>query len=71
MHRPATMPQPWEIAEHLDARLSPLLNFVEPETVYHVGLEALGYPITWIDTDEEASIVEAAVMDFLRDKYNV
>ena len=67
---PATTPQPWEIAEHFDARLEPLLLFVDLQTVYHVGLQALGYPPTWIDMDEEAAAVEAAVMDFLRTKYN-
>ena len=68
---PATTPQPWEIAEHFDARLEPLLLFVDLQTVYHVGLHALEYPVTWIDTDEEADIVEAAVMGFLRMTHNV
>lgn len=69
--KPPAIPQPWEIAEHFDARLEPLLLFVDLQTVYHVGLEALGYPPTWLDLDEEASTVEAAVMEFLRTKYNV
>ena len=68
---PPITPQPWQIAEHFDARLESLLMFVDLQTVYRVGLQALGYPPTWIDMDEEASIVEAAVMEFLRTKYNV
>ena len=70
-HHPATTPQPCEIADHFDERLESLLLFVDLQTVYHVGLQALGYPPTWIDMDEEADIVEAAVMDFLRTRYNV
>ena len=68
---PPITPQPWEIVEHFDARLEPLLMFVDLQTVYTCGLQALGYPPTWIDLDEEASIVEAAVMEFLRMKYDV
>ena len=70
-HHPARTPQPWEIAQHFDARLESLLLFVDLQTVYTCGLQALGYPPTWLDTDEEADIVEAAVMDFLRTRYNV
>lgn len=71
MDHPHTPPQPWEIVEHFDTRLSPLLLFIDPQTVYHVGLQCLGYPPTWIDTDDEAAAVEAAVMDSLRTKYHV
>jgi len=46
----------------------PMLDLIGPEIVYAVGLKALEYPPTWVDTKEEADQVEAAVMVFLTAK---
>ena len=46
----------------------PMTDLLGPELVYAVGLEALGYPPTWVDTKQEADQVEAAVMEFLERK---
>lgn len=46
----------------------PMLDLIGPEIVYAVGLEALGYPPTWVDTKPEADQVETAVIDFLETK---
>ena len=39
-----------------------------PGFVWAVGLEALGYPPTWVDMQEEAVIVKAACMERIRKK---
>lgn len=41
--------------------LFPHLDMFGPAIVYAVGLEALGYPPTWVDTTQEADLVEAAI----------
>ena len=46
-----------------------LLNFLGPELVWEVGLNALGYPPTWVDTSEEFEKVESAIAEFLKGKY--
>jgi hypothetical protein len=46
----------------------PMLDLLGPELVYAVGLEALKYPPTWVDTKLEADRVEAAVIEFLERK---
>ncbi len=43
----------------------PLLDLIGPELVYSIGLQALGYPPTWVDMAEEVADVEAAVVRFL------
>ena len=43
----------------------PMLDLVGPELVYSIGLKVLGYPPTWVDMQEEAAEVEAAVVEFL------
>lgn len=45
--------------------LFPLVDMAGPELVYSAGLETLGYPPTWADTQEEADTVEASVIRFL------
>jgi hypothetical protein len=51
--------------------LHSLIKLVGPQVVYDVGLSALGYPPTWVDTHSEADTVESAVFEFLRGRYNV
>lgn len=43
----------------------PLTDLLGPELVYSVGIEALGYPPTWVDTVEEVRIVDAALVKHL------
>jgi len=43
----------------------PMLDLLGPELVYAVGIQALGYPPTWVDMKEEAAIVEAAIKKYL------
>lgn len=40
----------------------PLLDLIGPELVYSIGMNALDYPPTWVDTKEEADLVEAAIV---------
>lgn len=48
-----------------------LIDLAGTAVVYDVGLAVLEYPPTWVDTHEEAEIVETAVFEFLRRKYCV
>ncbi len=45
--------------------LFPAVDLIGPELVYSIGLESLGYPPTWCDTQQEADQVEAAITKFL------
>lgn len=45
--------------------LFPLTDLLGPALVYSVGLKALEYPPTWADTQEEADLIEAAVIKHL------
>jgi hypothetical protein len=49
--------------------LHSLINLVGARVVYDVGLQVLEYPPTWVDTHQEADLVEAAVFEFLRSRY--
>lgn len=40
----------------------PLTDLLGPELVYAVGLQALGYPPTWVDTQAEVDAVDAALI---------
>jgi hypothetical protein len=42
-----------------------------PEIVYDIGLMILDYPPTWVDMDEEAAAVEAAVIGYLQENDRV
>ena len=53
-----------EIPYHWHWILFPLLEQYGPELVYAVGLNALGYPPTWVDLAEEAAKVEAAMKTY-------
>ena len=50
-----------------DRRLQSLVEICGPAIVYDVGLLVLDYPPTWVDTDEEAAAVEAAVIGYLQE----
>jgi hypothetical protein len=50
-----------------DPRLHSLVELCGPAIVYDVGLMVLDYPPTWVDTDEEAAVVEAAVIGHLQE----
>ena len=50
-----------------DPRLHSLVDICGPAIVYDVGLLVLEYPPTWVDTDEEAAAVEAAVIGHLQE----
>ncbi len=50
-----------------DPRLHSLVEICGPAIVYDVGLLVLDYPPTWVDTDEEAAAVEAAVIGYLQE----
>ncbi len=50
-----------------DPRLHSLVQLCGPEIVYDIGLTVLDYPPTWVDTDEEAAAVEAAVIGYLQE----
>jgi hypothetical protein len=45
--------------------MHPMCDLLGPELVYAVGLKALEYPPTWVDTKKEADLVEAAIDKFL------
>jgi hypothetical protein len=52
-----------------DWLMIPLTDMFGPELVYAVGMKVLGYPPTWVDMkQEEADLVEAAVIKFLERK---
>ncbi len=51
--------------------LHSLIDLVGPAVVYDAGLVVLEYPPTWVDTHQEADVVEAAVFEFLRKRYHV
>lgn len=38
-----------------------MVDVIGPELIWVVGLEALGYPPTWVTTIEERDLVEAAL----------
>ncbi len=59
---------PDEIQFHYHWIMFPMLDLLGPELVYAVGLEALKYPPTLVDTKPEADQVEAAVIEFLERK---
>ena len=48
----------------------PMTDLLGPELVYSVGLKALEYPPTWVDTKQEADLVEAAIDKYLEAKAN-
>jgi hypothetical protein len=50
-----------------DPRLHSLVELCGPAIVYDVGLMVLEYPPTWVDTNEEAAVVEAAVIGYLQE----
>lgn len=50
---------------HWHWAMFPLIDLVGPELVYAVGLKALGYPPTFADTQKEADIVDAAIIQHL------
>jgi hypothetical protein len=50
-----------------DPRLHSLVEICGPAIVYDVGLLVLDYPPTWVDTDDEAAAVEAAVIGYLQE----
>ena len=54
-----------------DRRLQSLVEICGPAIVYDVGLLVLDYPPTWVDTDEEAAAVEAAVIGYLQENERV
>ena len=43
----------------------PLIDLLGPELVYAVGLEALGYPPTLVDTQQEVDQVHPALIKHL------
>ena len=45
--------------------LQSLLMFVAPPVVWRAGLLVLGFPPTWVDTDEEQQAVETATLEAL------
>lgn len=44
----------------------PIVEMVGPQLTYSVGLQALGYPPTWVDTVTEKTAVDAAISRFLQ-----
>ena len=61
------MPAALQDASQWPDELQSLLMFVAPPVVWRAGLFALGFPPTWVDTDEEQRAVEAATLEALRD----
>lgn len=48
--------------------LLPTVQMLGPSFVWGIGLQALGYPPTWVDMVEEAEIVKAACLKQLRER---
>ena len=61
------MPAALQDASQWPDELQSLLMFVAPPVVWRAGLFVLGFPPTWVDTDEEQRAVEAATLEALRD----
>lgn len=61
------MPAALRDASRWPDELQSLLMFVAPPVVWRAGLLVLGFPPTWVDTNEEQHAVEAATLEALRD----
>jgi len=56
---------PERVPYHWHWSMFPLIDLVGLELVYAVGLKALGYPPTLVDTQIEANVVDSALMKHL------
>jgi len=54
-------PEPW--AAEWPRELTDLLAIFPPDLVWQIGLQALGYPPTWADTDKEFQAVRTAILE--------
>jgi hypothetical protein len=61
------MPAALQDVSQWPGELQSLLMFVAPPVVWRAGLLVLGFPPTWVDTNEEQHAVEAATLEALRD----
>lgn len=59
---------PAQIPSHWHWIMYPLIDLLGPELVYAVGLQALGYPPTLVDTQQEVDQVDAALIKYLECK---
>lgn len=60
-----------EVQFHWHWTMFPMLDLFGPALVYSVGLQALGYPPTFVDMKEEADLVEAALLNHVQKEYGL